>query len=252
MYNRRRMTSPIHLSRFGRSLVPLSLLGAVAIAPAGDWGRAPGSPPRIVFVEAPAAVIRIDGEPVWRPVENTPLERVVNTRGLVLRDAGARVVLIHVLDGWVGAPSLAGPWAVATKVPSYVVEVAKEAARTGGADLMTGSEDPRTGKRPSLDTRMPPVIVASQPTEVIQFDGRPSWVPIRKTDLLYVENTTAEVFRDVSVQMAFVLVSGRWYTAVSLAGPWTYVPATELPRSFASIPEGSPKENVKASMPGAR
>jgi hypothetical protein len=57
----------------------------------------------------PAAVVRIDGEPLWRPVENTSLERVINTSVLVLRDAKAGVVLIHVLDGWVGAPSLAGP-----------------------------------------------------------------------------------------------------------------------------------------------
>jgi hypothetical protein len=117
---------------------------------------------------------------------------------------------------------------------------------------MLGPEDPRTKKRPTLDSGMPVIVVSTQPIELIQFDGTPSWVAIRKTDLLYVQNTTANVFRDVAVQMAFVLVSGRWFTAVSLAGPWTYVPATELPRSFASIPEGSPKENVKAFVPGAR
>jgi hypothetical protein len=202
-------------------------------------------------VEAPAAVVIIDGEPAWRPVEETSLERVINTRVLVLRDVEAGVVLVHLLDGWVGAPSLAGPWVVATKVPSDVNEVAKEAARTGSADLMLGPEDPRTKKRPSLASGMPPIVVSNQPIEVIQFEGKPNWVSIRRTDLLYVQNTTANVFRDVAVQMAFVLISGRWFTAVSLAGPWTYVPASELPRSFASIPDDHPKENVKAFLPGA-
>jgi hypothetical protein len=230
---------------------------AVAITPAPAQAQSPApavlnNPPRIVFVEAPAAVVIIDGDPAWRPVEKTSLERVINTRLLVLRDAEAGVVLIHLLDGWVGAPSLAGPWAVATKVPSDVDEVAKEAARTGTADLMLGPEDPRTKKRPSLASGMPPIVVSNQPIEVIQFEGKPNWVSIRRTDLLYVQNTTADVFRDVAVQMAFVLISGRWFTAVSLAGPWTYVPAAELPRSFASIPEGSPKENVKAFIPGTR
>jgi len=257
MYNRSRMANPMSLPRSGTSLVLFSILGAVAITPAQARPQSPApavktDPPRIVFVEAPAAVVLIDGEPAWRPVEKTSLERVINTRVLVLRDAEAGVVLIHLLDGWVGAPSLAGPWAVATKVPSDVNEVAKEAARTGTADLMLGPEDPRTKKRPSLSSGMPPIVVSNQPVEVIQFEGRPSWAPIRRTDLLYVQNTTADVFRDVAVQMAFVLVSGRWFTAVSLAGPWRYVPATELPRSFASIPEGSPKENVKAFVPGAR
>jgi len=244
-------------ARSPRSLALLSILVAVAIAPGSvrSQSSAPAArieSPRIVFAEGPTAVVAIDGEPVWRPVENTRLERVANTRALVLRDAEAGVVLIHVLDGWVGAPSLAGPWAVATKVPSYVNDVAREVARTGAADLMVGPEDPRTKKRPSLESGMPLVLVATQPTEVIQFEGRPNWVTIRRTDLLYVENTTANVFRDVAVQMAFVLVSGRWYTAVSLAGPWTYVPANELPRSFWTIPEGNPKENVKAFIPGAR
>ena len=96
------------------------------------------------------------------------------------------------------------------------------------------------------------IVVSNQPVEVIQFDGRPNWVSIRRTDLLYVQNTTANVFRDVAVQMAFVLISGRWFTAVSLAGPWKYVHAADLPRSFATIPEGNPKEGVKAFVPADR
>jgi len=251
------MANPMSLTPSSRSLALLSILLALAITPARAQPQSPApaartNSPRIVFVEAPAAVVLIDGEPAWRPVEKTSLERVINTRVLVLRDTEAGVVLIHLLDGWVGAPSLAGPWVVPAKVPSEVDEVAKEAARTGTADLMLGPEDPRTKKRPSLSSGIPPVVVSNQPVEVIQFEGRPNWVSIRKTDLLYVQNTTADVFRDVAVQMAFVLISGRWFTAVSLAGPWTYVPAAELPRSFATIPEGNPKENVKAFVPGAR
>jgi len=75
---------------------------------------------------------------------------------------------------------------------------------------------------------------------------------IRRTDLLYVQNTTANVFRDVAVQMAFVCISGRWFTAVSLAGPWTYVPASELPPSFAKIPDDGPKASVREWVPGTR
>jgi hypothetical protein len=255
-YNRGRMAHPF-LLRSRRSLVPFSILAAVAIAPAPARPQAPApavsiDPPRLVFVESPAALVRIDGEPAWRPVEKTSLERLINTRVLVLRDTQAGVVLVHVLDGWVGAPSLAGPWAVATQVPPGVNEVAKEAGRTGAADLMVGPEDPVTRKRPTLASGMPLLVVSYQPTEVIQFEGTPSWAPIRRTDLLYVQNTTADVFRDVAVQMDFVLVAGRWYTAVSLAGPWTPIPAAELPRSFTTIPEGSPKEHVKVFLPATR
>jgi hypothetical protein len=209
-------------------------------------------PPRIVFAEKPAALVAIDGEPAWRPIEKTSLERVLNTRALVLRDSKAGVVLVHVLDGWVGASSLAGPWAVATKVPSEVNKVAKEAAKTGAADLMLGPEDPKTKKRPSLQSGMPLVVVSYGPTEVIHFDGPASWASIRGSDLLYVKNTTGNVFRDVTTQLAYVLISGRWFSALSLAGPWTFVPGSQLPPSFAKIPDDSPKENVKASIPGTR
>jgi hypothetical protein len=257
MYNRIRMANLRSRTPSSRSLALFSILVAGAVTTAPARSRAQGAaaatkPPRIVFVEAPAAVVIIDGEPTWRPVEKTSLERVINTRVLVLRDTEAGVVLIHLLDGWVGAPSFAGPWVVATKVPSDADDVAKEAGRTGTADLMTGSEDPRTKKRPSLSSGIPPIVVSNQAVDVIQFEGRPNWVSIRRTDLLYVQNTTANVFRDVAVQMAFVLISGRWFTAVSLAGPWTYIPATELPRSFATIPDDHPKESVKAFVPGGR
>ena len=103
---------------------------------------------------------------------------------------------------------------------------------------------------------MPPIVVSNQPiSRCIQFEGKPNWVSIRRTDLLYVQNTTADVFRDVAVYRwpSVSDPAGRWFTAVSLAGPWTYVPASELPRSFASIPDDHPKGNVKtASIPGAR
>ncbi len=48
----------------------------------------------------------------------------------------------------------------------------------------------------------------------------------------------------------YLLLSGRWYSAPSLDGPWQFVPADRLPRDFADIPDNSPKENVKASVPG--
>jgi hypothetical protein len=252
-----REVNRVFVLRPSRALVLVASAASVAIAPARARPQSPApahvnETPRIVFVESPAAVVQFDGQPAWVPVEKASLERATNTRVLVLRDAAAGVVLVHVLDGWVGAPSLAGPWAVATKVPSAVNEIAREAARAGSADLMAGPEDPVTRKRRSLESGTPPVIVSYGPVEVIQFDGKPSWATIRKTDLLYVENTTADVFRDVALQMDFILVSGRWFTAVSLAGPWTYVPASELPRSLGTIPEGHPKEPVKAFVPGAR
>jgi hypothetical protein len=239
-----------------RPVIALDRIEAqLAIAGAERKGQAQpvrNDPPRIVFAETAAALVAIDGPPAWRPVEKTSLERVINTRALVLRDAKAGLVLVHVLDGWVGAPSLAGPWQVATQVPKDVTAVAKEAAKSGAADLMEGPEDPKTKKRPSLKAGMPLVVVSEVPTEVIHFQGKPAWVPIDGTNLIYVSNTTGNVFRDIATQKAYVLISGRWFAAASMEGPWAFVPGEELPPDFARIPDTSPKENVKASVPGTR
>lgn len=44
-------------------------------------------------------------------------------------------------------------------------------------------------------------------------------------------------------------MTGRWFRASDLAGPWQYVAGTNLPPDFAQIPDDSPKENVKAAVP---
>ena len=250
------------LQRDFQSLVPpkpvvaLDRLEAqLAILGAEKKGQAQpvrNDPPRIVFAETPAALVYIDGEPAWRPVEKTSLERIINTRALVLRDPKTGSVWVHVLDGWVGASSLSGPWAVAKDVPKDAGKVAKEAAASGAVDLMEGPEDPKTKKRPSLKAGMPLIVVSDRPTEVVHFDGKPAWASIDGTNLLYVQNTTANVFRDIRTQRIYVLLSGRWFDSASTEGPWEYVPGGDLPPDFARIPDTSPKENVKASVPGTR
>jgi hypothetical protein len=85
---------------------------------------------------------------------------------------------------------------------------------------------------------------------LIVTDGPPNYEAIQGTSLLYISNTHADVFEEVNAQAAYVLISGRWFSAPSTTGPWTFVPADSLPGEFAQIPLDSPKENVLASIPG--
>ena len=89
-----------------------------------------------------------------------------------------------------------------------------------------------------------------EPTELIVTQGEPNYEPIDGTQLLYASNTTGHVFKHLGDQRTYVLVTGRWFRADSPAGPWTFVPGKDLPPDFAKIPDESPKENVKASVPG--
>ncbi len=206
-------------------------------------------PPAFVFSQVPAMLVLVDGNPAFGQVPGTNLQRVLNTRALILQDASA-TSWIHVWDGWMQAPSLAGPWKVARKGPKGGDDVARTLSAEKLVDLLQGSPDETTKKMPTLAKDPPVLYVATRPTELVVFQGAPDWVPIETTNLLYVTNTTGNVFLDVQNQVTYVLVTGRWFSAPTLAGPWTHVPGSALPPDFARVPDGSPKENMKASVPG--
>jgi hypothetical protein len=212
--------------------------------------------PQFVFSATPAVLVNIDGDPVWRPVPGTSYQRVVNTRPLLLRDA-AGTVYFRLFDGFLQAPGLTGPWTEVAKPPSGLADAAGKLVKAGLVDPMekpAAQKDapppPKTGKKPPKKIAAPTVVVATRPTELIVTDGPPDWVGVDGTQLLYVRNTDANVFTDMTNRQAYVLVSGRWFTAPGLDGPWKHVAGKDLPPTFAQMGDDSPKENVKASMPG--
>jgi hypothetical protein len=208
--------------------------------------------PRIVFMQQPSLLVYIDGEPNYVPIEGTGLARVVNTRVLLLKDPAGKLY-VHVLDGYMEAAAISGPWSLAKAPPANAAKAEAAARELRQIDLLEGQEDPDTKQKPSLKRApAPQIIVASTPTELIVTQGQPKYVPISGTSLLYVKNTTADVFKLLTDQMTYVLLGGRWFRAKSFDGLWEFVPAKSLPKDFAKIPDSSRKENVKASMPGTR
>ena len=205
--------------------------------------------PQFVFSKSPTVLVTIDGEPAWRPIAGTSYQRVLNTRALLLRDQSG-TVYFHLFDGFLKAPGLSGPWSLAATVPPGVEKAASSLGASGAVDLMVGPADESTGKKPSLASGAPGVLVVTKPTELIVTDGAPSLETLPGTDLQYVKNTDANVFVSPADQQTYVLVSGRWFKAPGFNGPWQYVAAKDLPAAFLKIPDDSPKENVKAAIPG--
>src|SRR5262249_50286043 len=183
-------------------------------------------------------------------IPNRQLGRAINTRALLLRDQSQKIYL-HLFDGFMEADNLAGPWTVATSAPSGADSVAQQLAKEGLVDLMEGppnEKDP--AKKPSLKTRAPAIYAETSPSELIVIEGKPDWVSIAGTNLLYVNNTTANIVKDLDNQQTYVLVGGRWFSGSGFSGPWQYVAGSSLPPDFTKIPDDSPKENMKASVPG--
>jgi hypothetical protein len=103
------------------------------------------------------------------------------------------------------------------------------------------------------DPNAPPeanVYVSTVPAELIQTTGAPNLLAVPNTDLLYVANTSSAIFYYLDDANYYVLISGRWFKAVSLNGPYAYVAAGALPTDFQRIPADSEKSNVLPSVPG--
>jgi hypothetical protein len=207
-------------------------------------------PPRIVFAKVPTILVYVDGAPAWRPVKDTKLERAINTRMLVVKDQKG-VHYVKVFDGWLEAPSFDGPWVVEKKPGKDLDKAVKDAKASGQVDLVPGGnpEDPKT--QPTLKRGTPPaLLVVTSPTELVVTEGEPNFVPVKNTQLVYVDNTKGNIFKYLGDQKTYVLTSGRWFRAATTDGPWEFVESTALPKDFAQIPDDSAKENVKASVAG--
>ncbi|QJR10826.1 hypothetical protein DSM104443_01896 [Usitatibacter rugosus] len=205
-------------------------------------------PPRIVFSDVPAVLVSIDGEPIYRDVTGTLLQRAINTRPLLLRDKAGGFYL-KVFDGWMAAGTLAGPWKVGAKTPE-LEKAFKDMTAAHAIDPLTG-QGAADQPAPKLADKAPAIYVATKPTEVVVTDGAAKFEPIAGTKLQYVSNTTGSVFQDTSSNRTYILVAGRWFTGdPKSADGWTYVASNALPPDFAKIPDDSPKENVKASIAG--
>jgi uncharacterized membrane protein YgcG len=205
-------------------------------------------PPRIIVSQGPALLVRIDGQPVLREVAGTGLLRVVNTRVLLLLDRSAGRYYFWLMNRWLAAPKLDGPWAVFANPPASL-ETAKQAAvQSGQVDLL---DNPAPDLKQLLQAgAIPAIDVSTTPAELIVLRGQPSLAPVAATDLLEVTNTDDDLFLSTPEQEYYVLLSGRWFRAKSLQGPWEYVVSGQLPRDFARIPESHPKGAVLASVPG--
>jgi hypothetical protein len=202
-------------------------------------------PPRILFETEPAILLLYDGEPRFHAVEGARLERALNTPFLVLRDSKGACYLSGGTT-WFRADDPKGPWSKADNIPTEAVQVAQRDLKEGGVS----DTDVRKSASEVTDTRVPKILVATEPTELIVSDGPPKWSPAVAGEIDSMSSSESDVFRVTPDNQIYVLLSGRWYRSGSLEGPWAYVEPDRLPPSFRKLPKDSPKSDALASVPG--
>ena len=207
------------------------------------------TPPRMLFSNDPAVLLLYAGKPVEQPIPGTELTRVANTPMFVVHDPATRRYYLSGGRFWYEAASATGPFTPVAgpspAVKSYRDANPPPAPAAGDAALQAEEkavEEPATPPR---------ILVSTEPAELYVFDGPPRYVPVGDdADLLYAENTQRDVLVYVPAGDTYVLASGRWFRARSLAGPWTAVRPDQLPAPFASLPPDSPVGNVRTFVSG--
>ena len=104
----------------------LADLSINAAATAATSARLKNNPPRIIFSKSPAVLILIDGEPVYRVVEATFYQRVVNTPALLLFNPAANTFYLDGGNYWMTASSLNGPWTQAVNPPADLQSIKRQ------------------------------------------------------------------------------------------------------------------------------
>jgi len=201
-------------------------------------------PPKIFSSTKPAILVIFMGEPQFKPVETnrTDLLFALNTNWDVLYDAASRQYFLLNGEGWLTTSDvLKGPWAPATTLPPSIYSLP---VNENWAEARS--------RLPGKPAKVAPIVfVATEPSEMILTDGPPSYLPVRGTRLLRVNNTESVLFLHSGDGKMYFLVAGRWFRGGSLNGPWSAA-SQDLPADFVQIPDDDAAAFVKASVPGTR
>ena len=198
--------------------------------------------PKVIYANTPSVLVSIDGNPQFKKNDDWGVEAVVNTPFTIVKNKDGKIYL-YGGKHWYTAPTVNGPYAITTNVGSNLRKI-EQAVQEANKD-----ENDNNGMEKDENT-IYKIIVSTEPAELIQSKGEANLSPVEGTSLLYVANSDDDIFMDISSQQYYVLISGRWFQSKTLTGSWNYVPADNLPADFAKISEGSPKDNVLASVAG--
>jgi len=199
-------------------------------------------PPPIFFSTTPAALMIVDGDPIWSPIKDNDLKYAVNTNWDLFQLEVTKRFYLRNDKSWLTATDVNGPWSPAGTLPESFKKLPPD-------DNWKDVREALPGKK--LDAKnMPKIFVSMKPAELLLLKGEPSYLLVNGTsNLLWVQNTDSDVFRMGKTGPVYYLVAGRWFSGPGFNGPWTFA-STKLPEDFKKIPLEHPRSRVLASVPG--
>ena len=199
-------------------------------------------PPTILVSTAPAILFQTDGEAAFAPVKGTTgLSFLVNTNWDVFRVDEGGAIYLRDDTHWMTAASIGGPWTVVSELPAPLTSLPDDGSWDDARKAMP--------PQPYQDGKAPKVRATHSPSELLLFDGEPKLENVPRTSLQWASNTESDVFFDRAGKHWYVLLSGRWFRAPALDGPWSFA-TPDLPTDFRNLPEDAPYFAVRSSVPG--
>lgn len=200
-------------------------------------------PPPILFSTQPAVLVIIDGQPVRVDLEETNLQKIVNTNWDLFFDKKGKRYYLRDGMAWLTAAELNDNWMAAVKLPK---DFSKLPDRYEYKEIRQAAANPEK----SAETKL--VFVVYKPSELIVTAGEPALQSISNTHLQWVSNTDSDLFFDTESHQFFFLTSGRWFKTTDLkSGQWAAA-TTSLPNDLKKIPADHPAGHVLAAVPGTR
>ena len=198
------------------------------------------NPPVIYVSQKPAVLVVFDGKPSFAPIAGTALTMPSTRigRSSTIRRPGC-TTCTRAADG-----TLRPAQPDRLRRPSHRQASRRFPRRAALSYIRTALKAPKPA-----GTVVPHVIVSTVPSALIDIAGQPQFGSIPGTQLRYVSNTNSDVFFSRDTTIWYMLLSGRWFSAANLNGPWTFASA-HLPADFKKIPEDSPRGRVLVSVPG--
>jgi len=198
--------------------------------------------PQILFKSQLAVLLSYDGKPIFKDIDKSPYQRALNTSFAVVKEKNSAKYYLTNGSLWYQATNELGPWIVTDYPPSDLVEmIAKSITDTDNAAETTPKNKP---------SKVPSVVTVTKASELVVSDGSPQWVSLTGGKLLYVNNTETPWLREIATGDMYLLLSGRWFKSKSQQGPWAFVRADKLPKSFNDIPPESDIGGLRSSVAG--
>ncbi len=198
-------------------------------------------PPPIYVSKEPAVLVQTDGKAVFAPVKGVQgLSFAVNTNWDLFKLDADSTYYLRNEKAWLQSKDLSSGWQAATSLPDLFGKLPDDdnwKDARAAIPLATG------------EGVTPKVIYSDKPSELLVFNGEPKLEAVPGTGLKIATNTESDVFYLPADSNWYVLVSGRWFSAASLDGPWTFA-TPNLPQDFQNIPEAASYYTVRSSVPG--